>query len=81
MEFIRTIREKRQTAKQENTQKEAEQVITVSDFAGTLYIAYAGTPLVAVEENWTPKDILNKLSTLRNNYIRYRQSPKSVAMF
>lgn len=81
MEFIRTIREKRQTAKQKNTQKEAEQVITVSDFAGTLYIAYAGTPLVAVEENWTPKDILNKLSTLRNNYIRYRQSPKSVAMF
>lgn len=81
MEFIRTIREKRQTAKQENAQKEAEQVITVSDFAGTLYIAYAGTPLVAVEENWTPKDILNKLSTLRDNYIRYRQSPKSIAMF
>lgn len=81
MEFIRTIREKRQTAKQENIQKEAEQVITVSDFAGTLYIAYAGTPLVAVEDNWTPKDILGKLSVVRDNYIRYKQSARTVAMF
>lgn len=80
MEFIRTIREKHQTAKQENALKEAEQLITVSDFNQTLYITYAGTPLVAVEDNWTPKDILNKLSTVRNNYIHYKQSAKSIAM-
>lgn len=81
MEFIRTIKEKHQTAKQENTLKEAEQMITVADFDKTLYIAYAGTPLIAIEDSWTPKDILNKLATVRGNYIRYRQSSKSIAMF
>lgn len=81
MEFIRTIKEKHQTAKQENILKEAEQMITIADFDKTLYIAYAGTPLIAIEDNWTPKDLLNKLATVRDNYIRYRQSFKSIAMF
>lgn len=33
MEFIRTIRFKQQTAREENLAKEAEKVITLSDFA------------------------------------------------
>lgn len=69
MEFIRTIREKQQTARQESILKEAEQVITLSDFNSTLFIAYNGTPLIQVEDNWTPKDIVQKLSVIRQNYV------------
>lgn len=72
MEFIRTIRERQQTAKQESITKEAEQVITLSDFANTLYIAYNGVPYMQIDDNATPKDIIQKLSVIRNNYINAR---------
>lgn len=80
MEFIRTIREKRQTAKQENLQKEAEYAVSLADFDDTIYIAFRGTPMIAVEDNWTPKDIIQKLAVLRANYIKARQAARNVAM-
>lgn len=72
MEFIRTIREKQQTAKQESITKETEQVITLSDFDNTIYIAYNGIPLVQIGDNSTTKDIIKQLSVIRNNYINVR---------
>lgn len=69
MEFIRTIREKHQTARQEEIMKQAESLITLSDFDSSLYIAYQGTPLVPIEENWTSVEIVQKLKKLRENYI------------
>lgn len=68
MEFIRTLREKYATQRQDDIMKEAERVIDLSDFQDSLYISYNGTPLIQVEDNWTPKDILQKLSIIRNNY-------------
>ena len=55
MEFIRTLREKSRT----NRQLEIEK----------LYIAYAGTPLVPIDPNWTSKEIVQELSKVRHNYI------------
>lgn len=72
MEFIRTIRFKQQTAKEESLAKEAEKVITLSDFANTLYIAYNGVPYIQIDDNATPKDIIQQLSVVRNNYINAR---------
>lgn len=69
MEFIRTIREKSQTKREEQIQKMSEELITLSDFDSSLYIAYQGTPLIPVEESWTSKDILLELQKLRQNYI------------
>lgn len=72
MEFIRTIREKQQTAKQKSITKEAERVITLSDFDNTVYIAYNGIPLIQIADTATSKDIVTQLSILRNNYINAR---------
>ena len=69
MEFIRTLREKSQTKKEEEVQKMSEQVITLSDFDSSLYIAYNGTPFVPIDENWTSKEIVEELSKLRQNFI------------
>ena len=69
MEFIRTLREKSQTKKEEEVQKMSEQVITLSDFDSSLYIAYNGTPFVPINENWTSKEIVEELSKLRQNFI------------
>lgn len=80
MEFIRTIKQKQQASKQENIQREAEETITLSDFDSTLYIAYQGTPLIAIEDDWTPKDIVQKLAVLRGNYIKSKQSSRRAAM-
>lgn len=50
-------------------QQLAEETITLSDFDSRLYIAYAGTPLLPVEEEWTSKEIMEELNKIRQNYI------------
>lgn len=74
MELIRTIREKQQTRHQEEIHRQAEELITLSDFDSNLYIAYAGTPFVPVDESWTSKQIVQELSKLRQNFINARLS-------
>lgn len=69
MEFIRTIREKSQTRKQEEIHKQAEELITISDFADSLYIAYQNTPLMPIKEEWTSKEIVEELGKVRQNFI------------
>ena len=69
MELIRTIREKSQTRHENEIHRQAEYLITLSDFADSLFIAYEGTPLVPINEEWTSKEIIEKLSEVRQNYI------------
>ena len=70
MELIRTLRERSQTKKQMEIHKLAEETITLSDFDNSLYIAFAGTPLVPIKEEWTSKEIVEELTKLRQNYIK-----------
>lgn len=69
MEFIRSIRQKQQTAKQEAVQQKAEELITIADFESSLYIAYQGTPLIHIEDSWTSQQIVKELLKVRQNYI------------
>ena len=69
MEFIRTLREKSRTNRQLEIEKQAEDVISLADFDDSLYIAYAGTPLVPIDPNWTSKEIVQQLSVFRQNFI------------
>ena len=69
MEFIRTIKEKSQTKRQEEIERMAEDIITIRDFDNSLFIAYNGTPLAPIEPSWTTKEIVQQLSVFRNNYI------------
>lgn len=69
MEFIRTLKEKSQTKREENIRKQAEDLITLSDFDSSLYIAYQGTPLVPIKEEWTSKEIVQELDKIRQNFI------------
>lgn len=83
MEFIRTLREKSQTRKEETIQLEAERRIRLSDFGNTLFIAYDGTPLVAIEKNWATDKIVEQLTAVRQNYInsRLKESTLKISMF
>lgn len=72
MEWLRTFREKQQTSKQTNITLEAHECISLDDFDGKIYIAYNGTPMIPVEDNWTQKEILNKLNETRKGYINYK---------
>lgn len=69
MEFIRTLRERHQTHRENNIHQEAEELIKVRDFDDSLFIAYAGVPLVPIEKSWATKEIIEKLTTLRQNYV------------
>ena len=73
MKLIRSIREKYQTKRQEEIQRWAEKILTIEDFAGNLYIAYNGTPLIPIEESWTSKEILQELNKLRLNFMVSKQ--------
>lgn len=83
MEFIRTLREKSQNRKEETIQLEAERRIRLSDFDNTLFIAYDGTPLVAIEKNWATDKIVEELAAVRQNYInsRLKESTLKISMF
>ena len=69
MEFIRTLREKSQTKRQEEIERMAEETITLKDFDNSLFIAYNGTPLAPIEPSWTTKEIVQQLSVFRQNFI------------
>lgn len=69
MELIRTIREKQQTKRQAEIERQAEEFITLQDFDNELFIAYNGTPLAPIDPSWTTKEIVQQLSVFRTNYI------------
>ena len=78
MEFIRTIKEKSQTKKQEAIAKLAEDLITIQDFDNSLFIAYDGTPLAPIEASWTTKEIVQQLSIFRHNFINSRMKQEGM---
>lgn len=53
MEFIRTLREKHETSKQNNIREQACSAICLDDFDGKIFIACNGVPLIPVEDKWT----------------------------
>jgi hypothetical protein len=73
MKFIRTLfksdPEKQETKKQNIFRQQAEELITVTDFADSLYIAYNGTPLAPIDPSWTTKEIVQQLSIFRTSFI------------
>jgi hypothetical protein len=69
MEFIRTLKEKSQTRREEEIRIMAEEFIGLKDFNDTIYIAFQGTPLVSVKDEWTSKEIVQELAKVRANYI------------
>lgn len=69
MEFSRTIKDKQVTKHQDDLMRQAEDKIYLSDFDNNLYIAYDGTPLVPIQEDWLPQDIITELSKIRQNYV------------
>ena len=70
MEFTRTIRNRQITKHEDDLAKEAEKKICINDFDSNLYIAYDGTPLIPIEEDWLPQDIIAELSKLRRSYVK-----------
>ncbi len=72
MEFIRTLREKHETSKQNNIREQACSAICLDDFDGKIFIACNGVPLIPVEDKWTQKEIIKKLEDTRTSYINYR---------
>ena len=69
MEFFKKLREKSQSRKMEDIQKRSKEVITLTDFGSSLYIAYNGTSLVEIDKSWASERIIQELSKLRQNYI------------
>lgn len=73
MEFIRTLREKSQTARQSSINDEALSILGLSDFEGKIFITYHGAPLIPIEDTWTSEEIIKKLESTRSSFIKYRK--------
>ena len=74
MEFFKKLREKSQSRLMEDIQERSKEVITLTDFGTSLFIAYNGTSLVEIDKTWTSDEILQELSKLRQNYINSNMS-------
>lgn len=72
MRFIESWKRKCQASRQHDIERRAEDLVTIRDFDSHLYIAYQGTPLVPVKEEWTSKEIVLELSKIRQNYVNAR---------
>ena len=81
MEFSRTIKDKQVTKHQDDLMRQAEDKIYLSDFDNNLYIAYDGTPLIPIQEDWLPQDIITELSKLRQNYVKGRMKNYEPTLF
>lgn len=71
MELFKTIREKHETSKQENVRRHAEELITIEDFDGSLYIAIGDIPAILINGKTTVSEAIEQLENLRENYINY----------
>ena len=81
MEFTRTIKEKQVTKHQDDLMKQSEEKVCISDFNNNLFISYEGVPLVLIEEDWTPKQIVEELSKLRCNYVKSKMKDYEPGFF
>lgn len=73
MGLINTIRERHAAKREQEIDRQARYEITVRDFDGRLYIAYSGTPLFLINEDWTTKEIIEHLEKVRANFIKSKQ--------
>lgn len=82
-EIFKAIKKKQQASRHNSIIQQAHSCICLDDFDNKVYIAYNGTPLIPVEDNWTQKEILNKLEDTREGYIAFRlkQTSQPVAAF
>lgn len=81
MELFKKLREKSKSRQIEDIKERSKEVITLTDFGSSLYIAYNGTSLIEIDKNWTSEEILQELSKLRNNYINSNmKGSRSAAM-
>ena len=76
MELIRTLKKKYKDTRHSDVMRQAMRFITVGDFADKLFIEYNGIPLIPIEESWTTKEIIEKLSLLRENYVNAMMTDK-----
>lgn len=72
MELFKTLRRKCEASKQRNARQHAEEFITIDDFDGKLYIAVEGIPAILFEDSTTMAEMMERLETLRNDYVNYR---------
>lgn len=70
MQLIKNLKEKYNATRRTAALEEAENIINLSDFDNNLYITFRGIPLIKIGDNETPKEIIDRLYVLRQNYIR-----------
>ena len=69
MNVFETWKEKSKLRKEKEVRKLAHSYITLTDFGGSIYIAYMDNPLMSVDSCSSAKDILEKLDSVRETYI------------
>ena len=72
MGLIRKLREKFQARKKEEIFDMAVDLIRLKDFNNSVYIAYEGTPIIPVKDEWTSEEIVRELDKIRANYIEVK---------
>lgn len=73
-EWLDSRRERSRRKRAEETKREAIRLITLLEFAGGVYVAYDGNPLLTLSEKTTMAEAVEKLNEIRANYFAAKQS-------
>lgn len=68
-EWLEGRREQSRRKRAEEVKRAAVELVTLSDYAGSVYVAFAGNPLFALSEKTTMAEAVEKLNDIRANYI------------
>lgn len=68
-ESVKDWQEQSRLKREKEVKRMAKELITLSDFAGSLYVAFGDNPLVALDGKTTAAEAVGKLAEIRANFI------------
>lgn len=68
-EWLEGRKEQSRRKREKEVQREAVRLITLTDFADSVYVAYEGNPLFALSKKATMAEAVGQLNEIRTNYI------------
>lgn len=74
MKIFDNFKKRHQEAKETELMLQAKRRISSKSFKENLYISFDDTPIILIEENISPKEIVKKIKVLRENYVHAKMS-------
>lgn len=77
MEFLSNYRQRHEASVLKGIEAEADNIYTLEEYKGKLFIAIQGVPTIGFEDNTPATEIVKKLKERKESYVEYKKSSNS----